>query len=398
MEQFKQLRKALEEELRGNILPYWMKFTPDPEYGGFYGHVDHWNKPVEKASKGAIMNARILWTFSAAFRMFKENAYLDAAHRAYNFILDHFLDTELGGVYWELDYQANVISSRKQIYAIAFTIYAMAEYRMACGDELALEVSVKLFEVIESHAFDNEKNGYTEAFARDWTRIKDLRLSEKDDNESKTMNTHLHVMEAYANLNRIWKNTRLEKSLENMIHLFLTKFVNKETSHLNLFFDDEWNLKSSLVSYGHDIECSWLLHESAEVLGKPALAEQTGKLAIRMARENFTGLDTDGGLFYEFIPKENKLDSDKHWWPQAEALVGYFNAYQLSGDEEFARKTLQSWDFINHRIIDHQNGEWYWSVNRRGIPRIKNEKAGFWKCPYHNGRACMEMIRRMDRT
>ncbi|MEN8227087.1 MAG: AGE family epimerase/isomerase [Bacteroidota bacterium] len=397
MEQLKKLKEEVEQELKGNILPYWMKFIPDREYGGFHGHVTHFNQPVEKANKGAVLNARILWTFAAAYGMYEDQAYLDTAKRAYDYILNQFVDREHGGVYWELDYLGGVTASRKQIYALAYTIYAMAEYHWATGEEEALSTAITLFQEIETNAFDKERNGYTEAFTRDWNPVEDLRLSKKDDNESKTMNTHLHIMEAYANLYRVWKDPRLKIALENIIMLFLDRFVDPETYHLNLFFDDDWNLKSNLISYGHDIECSWLLHEAAEVLGKQELIEQTGQIAINMARQSFKGLDKDGGLFYEMFPLENRVDSDKHWWPQAETVVGYFNAYQLSGDREFARKTLGSWEFIRDKIVDRQHGEWYWSVNRDGVPQTEKEKAGFWKCPYHNGRACMEMIRRIEK-
>lgn len=391
-----ELGRALEQELLKNILPYWMKFSPDHEHGGFNGHVTHFNQVVEKANKGAVLNARILWTFSAAYRMFPEKAYLETADRAYRYIQDHFVDRELGGVFWELNYKGEVVSPRKQIYAIAYVIYAMTEYWMATGEQQALETAITLFAAIERYALDRDRNGYTEALARDWTPIDDVRLSDKDDNESKTMNTHLHILEAYANLFRVWKDPRLERALENIIVLFLDKFVDPETHHLNLFFDESWNLKSSLISYGHEIECSWLLHEAAVVLGKPGLTGKTEKVAVNMARKNFTGLDSDHGLFYELFPLENRLDTDKHWWPQAEAMVGYFNAYQLSGDEEFANKALNSWRFISGKIIDRTYGEWYWSVNREGVPMTEKEKAGFWKCPYHNGRACMEIIRRIN--
>ncbi|MCK5134994.1 MAG: AGE family epimerase/isomerase [Bacteroidales bacterium] len=394
--QFRRLKKELEQELESNILSFWMKYTPDHAYGGFHGHVTHFNQTLEKANKGAIMNARILWTFAAAYRMYGEQAYLETAERAYQYIQDYFMDRELGGVFWELDYKGEVANSRKQIYAIAFVIYAMTEYRQACGNEQALKTAITLFEEIEAHALDPERNGYTEALARDWTPVADLRLSEKDDNESKTMNTHLHILEAYTNLYRVWKDHRLERALKNIIVLFIEKFVDPETHHLNLFFDDDWNLKSSLISYGHDIECSWLLHEAAEVLGQSDLIEKTEQVAVNMARKNFMGLDSDHGLFYELFPLENRLDTDKHWWPQAEAMVGYFNAFQLSGDEEFARKTINSWKFIQDKIIDRKYGEWYWSVNREGKPNTEKEKAGFWKCPYHNGRACMELSRRIE--
>ncbi len=176
----------------------------------------------------------------------------------------------------------------------------------------------------------------------------------------------------------------------------LDRFVDQDSKHLNLFFDDNWTLKSTLVSYGHDIEATWLMHEAAEVLGNQALIGVCGKLAVDLARENFTGLDKDGGLFYEWFPEQVRLDSDKHWWPQAEALVGYFNAYQLSGDEEFLKKAMNSWTFIKEKLVDKEYGEWNWGVNKEGVPLRVKEKAGFWKCPYHNGRACMEIIRRIN--
>jgi mannobiose 2-epimerase len=392
------LRDELEQELKGNILPYWMEHLPDPVHGGFHGHLTYRNRVVADAPRGAIQNARILWTFSAAFRFSPDEKYRAMAKRAYDYILSRFIDGEWGGVYWELDYLGEVKSSRKQMYALAFVIYAMAEYHMAFGEDSALETATGLFRDIEAHAFDAARNGYTEALDREWTGLEDLRLSEKDDNESKTMNTHLHILEAYANLFRIWKEPVLEKALANLIHLFLDIFVDRRRHHLNLFFDDQWNLKSTLVSFGHDIECSWLLHEAAVILGDPGPVNLTGVVAVDMARESFSGLDRDGGLYYEYFPAEKRFDTDKHWWPQAEAMVGYFNAYQLSGEDIFMERALQSWEFIREKLVDREFGEWYWSVNRDGIPQVDKEKAGFWKCPYHNGRACMEMIRRIDET
>jgi mannobiose 2-epimerase len=394
----RELQRELEQELRGNILPWWMEHTPDRESGGFYGHITHKNQVVEGARKGAVLNTRILWTFSAAYRMYPDQGYLEMARRAFEYIMDRFVDREFGGVFWELDHRGKVCNPRKQIYAVAFAIYALAEYRMAFGDETALESAAGLFNDIETHAMDRTRNGYTEALSAEWKPMEDLRLSEKDQNESKTMNTHLHVMEAYANLFRTWKDPRLGTALGNLIGLFLERFVDRGALHLNLFFDDHWNLRSSLVSFGHDIECAWLLHEAAGVLGDPVLLEQARELAVDMARESFTGLDSDGGLFYEYYPEEKMFDDDKHWWPQAEAMVGYFNAFQLSGREEYALKSLQCWDFIKKRIIDRNYGEWYWGVDREGVPLTVKEKAGFWKCPYHNARACMEMIRRIGQT
>ncbi len=262
----KDLRQELESELKENILSWWMEYMPDHKLGGFLGHVSHENKAIEGAGKGAVLNTRILWTFSAAYRMYPEPKYLDTATRAYNYILRNFTDKKYGGIYWELEPDGSRRSTRKQIYAIAFAIYGLAEYHLASGDEHALKMARVLFQDIEAHAFDPLKNGYTDALARDWSPVEDLRLSEKDQNESKTMNTHLHILEAYSNLYRVWKDPSLKDALENVLRLLLDRFVNRDSKHLNLFFDDNWSLKSTLVSYGHDIEASWLMFEAAEVL------------------------------------------------------------------------------------------------------------------------------------
>jgi mannobiose 2-epimerase len=396
-QQLQNLASELETELKSNILSWWMVQSPDHKNGGYVGHVNLKNRIVENASKGSILNARILWTFSAAYNMFRNGEYLEYANRAYEYILDHFLDPVHGGVFWEIDYTGRVLNPKNQIYALAFMVYAMTEYYLVTSEKHALETAKGLFELIERNSLDPQRNGYREAFGRDWKSIDDLRLSEKDLNSSKTMNTHLHILEAYTNLYRAWNCAETEKALENIIRLFIEEFIDPHTHHLQLFFDDEWNLKSDLISYGHDIECSWLLYEAAELLGYKELTSKAQLISVDIARQSFTGLDRDHGLFYEYFPSENRIDTDKHWWPQAEAMVGYLNAYQLSGEDIFARKALDSWEFIKYYLIDHKEGEWFLKVNRKGLPYPGDEKAGFWKCPYHNGRACLEIIKRTSK-
>ncbi|MEX2369897.1 MAG: AGE family epimerase/isomerase [Bacteroidales bacterium] len=385
------LKDELHQELTGNILPFWLHHTPDREHGGFIGHIDFEGAPSPRANKGSVLNARILWTFSSSFRILKQPEYLASADRAYDYIKNNFLDREWGGVFWKLDYQGNPLDPKKQIYAQAFTIYGMTEYYRATGNQEALDIAVGLYLDIEKHSFDPVKNGYFEAFTRNWELEGDLRLSEKDLNESKTMNTHLHILEAYTNLYRVWENSELKVQLRNLVYLFTNYFLN-ESGHLNLFFDEDWNLKSDLVSFGHDIECSWLLHEAADVLDDEDLKEQCGTLAVKIARQNMKGLDNDGGLFYEYFPTDERWDTDKHWWPQAEAIVGYYHAHRISGLPEFLDAAMQSWRFIQNYMIDKENGEWHWRVDKQGRPYFIEEKAGFWKCPYHNSRACLEVI------
>ena len=388
------LKTEMQSHLLNDILPYWMERTIDEKHGGFIGRIDGNNRIDEKADKGAILNSRILWTFSAAYNYFKDPAYLETADRAFNYINNHFIDKEHNGVFWVLDYKGNPTETKKQIYTQAFAIYGFSAYYKASRNKHALNAAIELFKLIETYAFDHGENGYFEAFDRQWNLLQDLRLSEKDANEKKTLNTHLHILEAYTTLYQIWKNKKLKKQLKNLIELKLDKFVN-ENSRFQLFFDENWNPKSDLISFGHDIEGSWLLLEAAKVLGDEQLIAKTKKVAISMVNSVMeSGIDNDGGLMYEVYSGVIK-DTDKHWWPQAEAIVGFVNAWQISSDSKYLKKAKMVWEFTKDKIIDWKDGEWWFRVNKVGQPYLQEDKAGPWKCPYHNGRACLEIIKRL---
>jgi len=386
-------RSELTGELE-RILDYWIKYTPDAENGGFTGRIDNQNNIIAKAPKGSVLNARILWSFSAAYRLNKNEKYLKYAGRAYQYIINHFIDKENGGVFWSVDYTGNPLDTKKQIYAIAFTIYALSEYYMASGKEDARIKAISLYHLLVERSYDPVKTGYFEAFTRDWQPVNDLRLSAKDANEKKTMNTHLHVLEAYTNLYRIWPNYELKQQIAGLINNFLNHFINPKTNHLLLFFDEDWNSKSTLVSYGHDIEATWLLHEAAEVIKDNLLLEKLKKTNMAVANATIEGIDSDGGLWYEYEPADNHLVKEKHWWVQAEAMVGFYNTWQITGDDKYLNCSQKSWDFIKSKILDKQNGEWFWGVDEKGDVMITEDKVGIWKCPYHNSRACIEIIRR----
>lgn len=388
------LRKEVTEELEGNILPFWMNKMTDRERGGFYGRISGEDVLMPDEPKGAILNARILWTFSAAYRLLKKPEYLATATRAKRYLLDFFYDKQFGGIYWSVDCEGNPLDTKKQIYALGFAIYGLSEYARATGDEEALEYAIRLFEVIEKYSFDAEKNGYVEALTRDWQPIADMRLSDKDENEKKTMNTHLHILEPYANLYRVWKDGRLKTQLKNLIELFVTKILDTQTYHLNLFFEDDWTNKYHLISYGHDIEASWLIHEAALVLGDETVLKQIEPVIVRIARAADEGLNADGSMTYERFSNKGETDRELHWWVQAENVVGHLNLYQHFGDEEALSTALRCWQFIKDKLIDRENGEWYWSRFADGSINRNDDKAGFWKCPYHNGRMCLEINER----
>ncbi len=386
------LKQEMSETLTANILPYWITRMVDKKYGGFYGRINGQEELVPEAEKGAVLHARILWTYSAAYRLLRKAEYKEMADLAKRYLLDHFYDSEYGGIYWSLNYKGEPLDTKKQVYAIGFAIYGLSEYHRATEDAEALDYAIRLFDVIESHSFDCLKNGYREAFTREWNEMTDMRLSEKDANECKTMNTHLHILEPYTNLYRVWKNEKLEQQLRNLILLFTEKILDKNTYHLQLFFNEDWQSKCLIVSYGHDIEASWLLHEAARVLGDVKILSAIEPVIKKIAAAAAEGLNIDGGMMYEKNLATGCLDGDRHWWVQAETVVGYYNLYRHFGDNEALQYSVSCWEFIKRHLIDHSHGEWFWSLRADGTVNRDDDKAGFWKCPYHNSRMCIELL------
>lgn len=413
----------MQDVLQNNILRFWLDKMQDQEHGGFYGRIDGSGVLHPEAEKGAILNARILWSFSAAYRVLGNQEYLEAATRAKDYIIEHFIDKEYGGVYWSLDYKGEPLDTKKQFYAIGFAIYGLTEYARATGDREALEYALDLYDCIEEHAFDREHNGYIEACTREWGEIADMRLSELDANYPKSQNTHLHIIEPYTNLLRCLKElrakescnyvpvlgsvlpvgvtvpvellARVEGSVRNLIEIFTDYILNPETHHLDLFFEMDWTRGAGrLESYGHDIECSWLMHEAALVLGDQKVLDKVEKIIVQVAKASEKGLRPDGSMIHEANLDTGHVDDDLHWWVQAENVVGWYDIYQYYGDEDALKKAVRCWQYIKENLVDTINGEWFWSRHPDGTLNTVDDKAGFWKCPYHNSRMCLEIIER----
>jgi cellobiose epimerase len=388
------LPSEIKSEL-GHILEYWERFTLDHKHGGFAGQIDQDNNVQPDAPKGSVLNARILWSFSAAYNYSGNQGYLALAERAYRYIREFLTDPVHGGLYWSVDYQGGMLDGRKQVYAQAFGIYGMSEYYRASKDADALEMALEWQLLIEKHSRDHQYGGYIDAFSRDWSFLDDKRLSGKDENAPKTMNTHLHLVEAYANLYEVCPSESLLLQISGLLALFDEKIIEKNSSHLGLFFNNDWKMDSSLVSYGHDIEAGWLLQSCAESIRNIHAITIARRNAVRITDAAMEGLDADGGLWYEYHTQTGELVREKHWWPQAEALIGFCNAWQLTHLSRYKKALLRNWYFIRDHIRDRKQGEWFWGIDASGSVMPGQDKTGIWKCPYHNTRACLELLLRL---
>ncbi|MBD1389155.1 AGE family epimerase/isomerase [Neiella sp. HB171785] len=391
-----------------SIADWWATYTVDEHHGGFYGEVGRNNTPVIESEKSIIQNTRILWFFSeyAHFlktkslkgRGSKSERYEALATRAFDYLLRYFDDKEQGGVVWQLDHQGQVTDGKKQTYAISFAIYGLSAYYKLTNNPQALAKAQEYFGLLEKHARDHERNGYVEALSQDWQALADVRLSDKDDNLPKTMNTHLHVLEAYTSLHLVAPTAQTAEALANLIDLFNDRIIDHDSGHLRLFMEMDWQDKSTLWSYGHDIECSWLLFEALEALGDEERLQRLTPVVLKLADTTLAeGIGERGQVLDQFDCIKRTNHPESHWWVQAEALVGFLNAYYLNGNEELLPLYESIWQFICDFHKDVEFGEWHWlaTIDQANHPEVY--KAGGWKAPYHNGRAMMEICKLVDR-
>ncbi len=377
-----------------NVISFWINNVIDYENNDFIGKIKSDGKKSKESEKSLILATRILWTFSKCYLKFKEKVYLKTADILYKYIINHFIDKKYGGFYWILDFKGNPIDTSKKFYGQSFGIYSFTEYTKASGNKDALAKAFEIFEIIEKYGKDKKNKGYFETAAEDFSPVEDMRLSEKDLNAPKSMNAHLHIMEAYSNLADYSKESKVIKVLEELINIFIYKII-QSNWHLGLFFDLNWNLLSDLISYGHDIECSWLLIEAAKVTGNNELIEKVKKVSVSLAEVSLKeAIDTDNGIFYEG-DKKGPFKTKKEWWMQVEAMVGYMQAYQLTKKELFIDKIINIWNFCKEKFKTPY-GEWYYFIDEKGNPDKNKEIAGPWKCPYHSIRAFIEIMDRID--
>ena len=406
--------QSINEELFQNILPYWDKYSKDEKNTGFFGKIDNDNVQDAECQRSIVMTSRFLWTYSAVARFTKDAKYLAMADFAYKVIIEKYFDKENDGVYWSIMPDGTPRVDKKQIYGEAFCCYGLSEYAAAVqelekDEELAataMNKALDIYNLLENHALDKENGGYIEACAKDWSKTNDMILSPKDMNCPKSMNTNLHVMEAYTNLYRTLPvvfadsksiQSEVGQSLANLITVTQEKIVQKN-AHLGMFFDMDWNLLADEISYGHDIEASWLLWEAACELKDEELKEQIRDDVIKMAEVALDeGFDKENGCLENFLLHSTtnpKRDRTRVWWNQAEAMNGFYNAWQMTGHQKYQEACIQQWNWIQNHQVDKTNGEWWSALDQNGTPILAEDKGGNWKTNYHNGRTCLELLRR----
>lgn len=373
--------------LEDNILQYWLSLR-DP-LGGFYGEVLSDGTVLRDAPRGVILNARIIWSFAAAYAALGKPEYLEAAVHAKDWFLAHFCDHEYGGVYWSVSSYGEPLDNKKQLYSQGFAIYGLSELYKVTKDRDVLKAATELFHVVEKHFADHENGGYIEALARDFSPLEDMSLSAHDINADKTMNSHLHILEAYANLYTVWPDKELKKAVESLLDIVGTKVMAPD-AHLQLYFRRDWSVMPGGVSYGHDIETSWLALECAMALGDAAVVDRVRPWVLKMAHAGNEGLLPDGSMRYEKL-LDGTYDDSRQWWVQAETVVGNLWLWKYHKEEAGLDRAIACWKYIQKHLV-RPDGEWHWAILTDGTPDLSQPRAGFWKCPYHNTRMCLEVM------
>lgn len=385
------LKTEVKAHLENHIIPFWQSMR-DNVHGGFYGYLGYDLKLDQEAVKGCILNSRILWFFSNAYLTLGEEALLDSARHAFLFLKEHCVDREYGGVYWSLDYKGEPEDTTKHTYNQAFAIYALSSYYDASKDPEALETALGLYELIEETCRD--EYGYLEAFDRKFHPAENDKLSENGVMAEKTMNTLLHVFEAYTELYRVSGRESVAEKLRFMLDTMADQIYNPKLGRQEVFFDRTWNTLIDLYSYGHDIETAWLVDRGLEVLGDVSYTKRLAPITKTITENIYNRAYINHSLVNE--AENGIVDTTRVWWVQAEAVVGFLNGYEKSPEKkEYLEAAEDIWGYIRDFMIDKRPGsEWFSELDENGKPAEKPIVEP-WKCPYHNGRMCFEVIRRL---
>lgn len=386
------MKEKMSEEIRAHLqekmIPFWKKLKD--ARGGYYGYVGYDLAIDEKAEKGCILNSRILWFFAAA-AIDVDPSLKEYAEHAWLFLRDYFWDREYGGLYWSVTADGDPLDDSKHTYNQAFAVYALAKWYECSHEEEARKLAMDLFDHIENNMRDDE--GYLEAFDRSFQPVTNEKLSENGVEAARTMNTLLHVMEAYTELYRVSGEEKVREKLVSTLEIFEKKIYSQEKKRLLVFFDRDYRSLIDLYSYGHDIEAAWLLNRTTEVLGDPEWKKRidpiTAQLTASVYKEAFDSRSIPGEA------ENGVVLEDRIWWVQAEGINGFLDAYQRDPSHtEYLQAAESIWGFIKEYLIDPREGsEWFDHTDAKGAPAALPFVQP-WKCPYHNGRMCLEVLRK----
>lgn len=384
------------KEVQGRIYPFWKRLF-DEENGGFYGRLDFSLKLYKDAPKGCILNSRILYFFSQYYLCFHDDEALRMASHAYMFLKDRFLDEENGGLYWSLDYLGNPLDKGKHTYSQSFGLYGLATYYKASHDEQALALAMKIYETIEKKCRDSYPPFYyKEAQSVDWKPISNDKLSEDGVLASRTMNTALHILEAYTALYDVHPFTELKENIESLLRLFLTEIYDETDNRLDVFFSSSYDSLLNMESYGHEIEASWLLTRALEVIGDEALSKEVLPVCVKLAQKVYEVAYHNPFIINQVVGGET--DETRVWWVQAEGVNGFLNLSSLTNDPKYQKVAESIFQGIEDYLVDKRPGGcWFWDLDPKNLPSDHKDIVEPWKCPYHNGRMCFEVIRRVEK-
>ena len=366
--------------LTGDLIPFWNNLY-DSEYGGFYGSADSDNNINKTSPKSAVLQTRILWFYSSCYKALKDKNLFEYASRQFDFIIKYMIDENDGGIFWDVEYDGKVKDRQKHTYALAFALYSISAYYSVSKNKSAFDAAQRLFNLIERDYKD--EYGYTEVFSLD----KSVKGS------ARTMNTLLHIIEAYTEYHAAVNTAESRKALEYSLDLVRTKAYNDDLCRIECNFDEFMNPVGDVLSYGHDIEASWIVYRACEILGNDEilsdLSPKLDKLTQNVISKGFVD-NGRNGIYYEC--KNNIDNTYRSWWVMSEAIVALVHRYNLYKDKQSIYLAENVWDYVKKYFIS-PHGEWHTQVDEKGEAiKSRSGLCGAWKCPYHNGRMCLELM------